>query len=222
PNSGKSTLFNALLERKRAIVSHIAGTTRDYLEEALHIEGIPVKITDTAGLRNTTDAVEVEGVLMVESVLQRSDLILVINDSSLGWYHSDELTSQLELLYPHAEVALVQNKIDKIDTFYEMAPLTISAKFGEGIKELKRYIYERAMANTSLSMDSLVNRRQANLLLKASEALDGALDAIDAGRENELIALEIRSAISTFGEITGEKWSEEVLNTIFGQFCIGK
>jgi tRNA modification GTPase len=114
PNAGKSSLFNALLNRKRAIVSHIPGTTRDYIEETLHIQNIAVKITDTAGLRNTEDTIEMEGIHLAQSIITQANLVLIINDATQGTDHSNTLQHKLQQQFPTTHIITVHNKIDLI------------------------------------------------------------------------------------------------------------
>lgn len=221
PNSGKSTLFNALLGRPRAIVSQIAGTTRDYLEETLHLGGIAVKIVDTAGLRETTDTIEIQGIELAESVLERSNLILVINDISEGMGNSEALFCSLKEKFPETDVLLLQNKIDL--TAESKASFThISAATGEGIEQLKAAIAKKAKLSTERISDILVNSRHARLLTMTIESLQRAKTALESDMENEIIAIDLREARRYMGEVTGEEWNEEVLDHIFSRFCIGK
>lgn len=226
PNSGKSTLFNALLKRNRAIVSEIPGTTRDYLEEYIYLEGIPVKIIDTAGLRDTNDIIEIEGIRLVESLLEQSNLILVLNDASVSTENSNNLLSELQRRYASAKVLLIQNKIDKIENFDNFAnkdnEINISAKNGNGIDELTNIISREAMISISREQDILLNLRHYAILEKVKENLENALSSIDEQLENEFIAIDIRSALKHLGELTGEVYNEEILNNIFSKFCIGK
>lgn len=225
PNSGKSTLFNALLEKERAIVSHIPGTTRDYLEETLFFEGITVKITDTAGIRETDDVIEIQGIKMIDSVLKQSNLILVLADISSNESNSFDLNLQLKEKYPEAEILIVNNKIDllKEDEYHkDEIQLYISAKKGIGISELKNYIKENAIKSVSAVNDILLNKRQAILLEQALSVLNQIKDNIFSIKENELISIDIHRTADIMGEITGEKWNEAVLNNIFSNFCIGK
>lgn len=220
PNSGKSTLFNALLGKHRAIVSEIAGTTRDYLEENIMINGINIKISDTAGLRdNSTDRIEIEGIKMVESVLEEANLILILNDVTDGIDNSDELYLSLKLKYPDKLIQLYQNKTDltdfKQDTF-------ISAKKGTGIENLKDFIYYSARNSTERVQDVLINSRHSALLQTVIISLNNAIDLINMGDDNTVISIEIRKATKILGELTGETWNEEVLAHIFSRFCIGK
>lgn len=224
PNSGKSTLFNALLQKTRAIVSHIPGTTRDYIEETLFLDGLSVKIIDTAGIRETDDVIEIEGIRLVESVLEQSNMIIILNDISISQENSDNLKQQISVKYPESEVILVHNKIDngKIETTNKESIFYISAKKLTGIDELKTFITEKAKQSTERVKDILINQRHVTLLNQVDAELNSAIIAINSGLDNTAVAIDIRRATKAIGEITGEIWSEDVLNNIFSRFCIGK
>jgi len=223
PNAGKSKLFNALLNRNRAIVSDIPGTTRDYIEENLMVGGVMLKLIDTAGLRDTTDTIEIQGIKMVESILEQSNMILVINDISISQDNSNLLFEQIKDKYKEAKTLLVQNKIDLVKNYKKTEDeIYISAKYGTGIEELLKRIEQEIKMNIESTKDVLVNQRQATLLKQAVFDLEKAKDLIKMGAENEIVAIEIKNAGKRLGEITGVSWSEEVLNAIFGSFCIGK
>ncbi len=239
PNSGKSTLFNALLRRPRAIVSHIPGTTRDYIEESLFLNGITVKLIDTAGIRDTQDFIEIEGIKFVESILKQSNMILILNDLSVSRTASDDLYKNISSNYPDAKVILVHNKIDLIDFSSIISKqnsasslsnldsgtipcVYISAKESIGIQQLEEIIEAEASSSTERINDVLINRRHSQLLNEAASELGNALDSLKAGWENELVSIDIRQAIKRIGELTGETWNEEILNSIFSRFCIGK
>jgi len=223
PNSGKSTLFNMLLERDRAIVSEIPGTTRDYLEETIILNGISVRIIDTAGLRDTKDIIEIEGIKFVESVLEQSNLIIVLNDISQSEDYSAELMKQIERRFPEHETILVHNKIDKAGGIGKKPDnIYISAKHGNGIEDLKEFLARHAKESTERIKDVMINQRHAALLGEVVSALDSAIEAGQNGLDNTVISIDVRRATKSLGEITGEIWSEEVLNNIFSRFCIGK
>lgn len=225
PNSGKSTLFNSLLQRRRAIVSEIPGTTRDYLEEPILINDILVKLIDTAGIRPTTDVIEVEGIKMVQSLLEQSNMIILLNDLSKGIDFSDKLYQQMRQRYPDSKIIVVHNKVDIYQGRLkpeDESTLYVSAKLGTGIDKLKQRIYESARTDIGSHKDVLVNQRHYLLLRQANQELSNALDSVKKGLGNELIAIDIRRAVRLLGEIIGESWSQEVLNNIFSSFCIGK
>ncbi len=233
PNSGKSTLFNTLLQKERSIVSPQPGTTRDYIEESFYIANIPIIITDTAGLRETEDLIEIEGIKFVQSVLSRSNMILIINDSTISSNDSINLLNKIKTNYKETKVILLNNKIDKIDesnlSILEAKEqsnseeiINISAKYGFGIEKIKSAIEREASKSIDIVKDALLNKRQESLLQKSAEYLKGAKRAIDDGFENEIISINIRKAAEMFGRITGDNFNEEVLNNIFSKFCIGK
>jgi tRNA modification GTPase len=220
PNSGKSTLFNKILQKNRAIVSEIEGTTRDYIEEDILLGDIKVRLIDTAGLRETEDIIEIAGIKLVESVLEQSNLVIVLNDASRGVEQSDELYRTLKQKYPNSEFILVQNKCDLIDK--QLDGVSISAKTGAGIEQITEKIKSAAKNSIDRINDVLINKRHADLLRRTSNEIQRGIDAIDANMQNEIIAIDIRNATNTLGEITGDRWNEEVLAEIFSGFCIGK
>lgn len=225
PNSGKSTLFNALLNRKRAIVSEIPGTTRDYLEETLMLGGIAIRLVDTAGIRPTDHIVEIEGIRMGESLLEQSNMIIILNDVSISPDHSDRLYSKISERYPAARTIIVHNKIDlaEIDPDETKSEtINISAKKNIGIEALKTLIENEALHSAERVKDVLVNQRQALLLGQAADALNNAVHSLMEGFDNAAVSIDIREAARKLGEITGETWNEDVLNHIFQRFCIGK
>jgi tRNA modification GTPase len=223
PNTGKSTLFNTLLKRKRAIVSEIPGTTRDYIEEFIYINDIPIKIIDTAGMRESTDIIEIEGIKLVSSIIKQSNLIVVLNDAKISLNHSDNILKELKKQYPTHDIILVHNKIDAIDkTISNNQEISISAKYNKGIEDLKNEIYNKAKKYYIQENDIVVNQRQYNLLQEIKVNLNDALNSLKNDMENEFIAIDIRKAIKVIGELTGEIYNEDILNSIFSSFCIGK
>ncbi len=229
PNAGKSSLFNALLQRRRAIVSPIPGTTRDYLEEGFLIHGIPVRLIDTAGFRETEDIVELEGIALAEQVVQQCNVLLVVNDVTQGVEHSYTLLYQLRRRFPDAAYAYVQNKIDLLDGHGRPGAVEpgvpvfwVSALRGDGIEGLRQWLGEQARVSSDLGVDALVNARQALLLRETAAALGRACEGLRLGLSGEFIAADLREAIQRLSDLMGETWKEEVLNTIFARFCIGK
>jgi tRNA modification GTPase len=229
PNAGKSSLLNAILGRKRAIVSDIAGTTRDYLEEAVQIGTSAVRMIDTAGFRASNDVIEVAGIQLAESLLESCHLILVLNDISEGETHSNPLLESLRMKFPDAECTLVQTKIDKLPQTpnannggLSSNYLSISVVSEKGMLELKQYIAHKAESASQSVSDALINARQAALLAQAASSLVKAKEAVVAGASNEFAAIDLRDALKRIGEITGEVWNEEILNSVFAKFCIGK
>jgi tRNA modification GTPase len=224
PNAGKSSLLNALLERKRAIVSATPGTTRDYIEEMIHLDGAAVRLVDTAGFRESGDMVEVEGIRLAVELLEQCHLILVLNDITEGENHSIGLMTSLHAQFPDAECMLVNTKLDIIGNaaFAPKNTLGISTTSGAGMADLKRFLASKANIATETVNDALINARQASLLRQAAESLAKAREAALAGESNEFTAIDLRDALKRIGEITGAVWNDDILNAVFGKFCIGK
>ena len=232
PNVGKSSLLNRLLGEKRAIVTSIPGTTRDFIEEALDIGGIPVRLTDTAGIRPPEDAIEREGIDLVWERLAAADTVLVLLDGS-----AELTTDDRELLVKLREKPLLPavNKSDLPQRLDEGSlreilpetaprPLRISAKYGDGIEALKQAICDTALVTPLQEMPEalIAHLRHKVALEKAAEGLIRARDGLRGGLPPELAALEIREALDALGEITGRTTTEDVLERIFMNFCIGK
>lgn len=224
PNAGKSSLLNALLERKRAIVSATPGTTRDYIEEMIHLEGSALRLVDTAGFRESGDMVEVEGIKLAVELLEQCHLILVLNDSTEGKDHSTPLIRSLQAKFPKAECQLVHTKLDILgtDTFNIGTAFAISTVSGSGMTTLKRFLASKAQVSPETVSDALINARQASLLRQAADSLQKAQEAALAGESNEFTAIDLRDALKRIGEITGAVWNDDILNAVFGKFCIGK
>jgi len=230
-NVGKSSLLNMLLKEDRAIVTPIPGTTRDVIEEVLNIEGIPVRLMDTAGLRRAMDSIELEGVKRTRERVEDADFILLVLDGSRGLDVDDfEIFEEIER--KKKVVAINKNDLplkisleDIKDRFREDPFVSISALKNEGIDKLKRAIYQSLIhRNVRSSPEHLIvaNIRHKTALVQAKESLSNALKGLEEGASLEFIAFEIRSALEALGEMVGETATEEVLNRIFEQFCIGK
>lgn len=230
PNVGKSSLLNALLQEKRAIVTDIPGTTRDIIEEVINIKGIPLKIVDTAGIRETEDIVEKIGVEKSREFFAKADLVLLVLDAA------DELTKEdimiMELLGEKKAIILI-NKTDlpqKLDEERVMKMvgdkpvLKISVKENLGIEDLKDTIAQIFFKGELKSRDNtmITNIRHRDALKKAKENLVDAIKTIDAEMPLDCISIDIREAWNRIGEITGETVKEDILNEIFRRFCIGK
>lgn len=229
PNAGKSTLFNALLGEERAITSPIAGTTRDYLKESIILGGGTVHLYDTAGLRETEDLIEIEGIKLVESVMERANIIVLLRDLS----NSDrEQNSQIEKglrerFASDKELLTVWTKSDLVSketlrNEIRENDFSVSSKEGTGLGELRTYFEAYIAEKMQLLGSTLVNSRQSRLLQQAAEHIRAAAELNALGEGNELIGYEIRDAAKEISWITGERWSEQVLNDIFAGFCIGK
>ncbi len=230
PNVGKSSLMNRLLGEKRAIVTPIPGTTRDFIEETINIQGIPVKITDTAGVRNSTETIEKEGIAFVWEKVMAADIVIILIDGSTCLGEED-----VEVVDRNKErkTVLVVNKSDLppritdaelADLMPGVKPLRISAKYGSGISELRERIFSLASDDERFTESDVVltNLRHKISLEKSAEALTAAKDNISLGSSPELSAFDIRDALHYLGDIAGETMSEDVLDRIFSNFCIGK
>lgn len=226
PNVGKSSLLNALLQCERAIVTHVPGTTRDAIEDFANINGIPFKLVDTAGIAPTEDVVEREGILRSRERIEQSDLILLVLDASADMTDEDRILLSDTKDRPRI---LVINKIDlprKID----LSPLEknilveISAKEGNGIDELKKKIEKTVWGGRVAAPEgaAITNLRQKQALKSASQAIERADRTIEENFSPELIAIELKEALDSIGEITGEIVTDDILDRIFSQFCIGK
>lgn len=240
PNVGKSSLLNVLLGEERAIVTHIPGTTRDVIEEAVNIHGIAVALMDTAGLRETPDFVESLGVCAARERIEGADVVVFVFDASRGDFADDK-----ELLKGLGEkkVLLVGNKLDKIDGGQEAllreeflsaegSPLPIvfiSALEGKGLKALEAALYKSitgqapATAGAApLPGEFIATLRQREALLRVLEAVTRAETALGQGLVCDLVATDLRAAQRGLKELTGEVTSDDILDRIFSGFCIGK
>lgn len=226
PNAGKSSLFNALLQRNRAIVSDIPGTTRDYLSETLFIEGYAVHVSDTAGLRETSDQIELQGINITSSLIEQSDLVLVVNDASSGFTNSDPLVADLRVRFPEIEIVVAQNKIDLVtsetDSSQSMDSIRCSAITETGLQHIREAFFDRVRKSTSSVSDVLLNSRQMQLLKLAGNDVRSCQIGLEQGLSADFLAVDIRSAIRLFGDITGDSWNPDVLDSVFSRFCIGK
>ncbi|MBI3578680.1 MAG: GTP-binding protein, partial [Ignavibacteriales bacterium] len=238
PNVGKSSLLNALLRENRAIVTDIPGTTRDTIEETITIDGLMFNITDTAGLRDTTDPVEREGVRRTDERIANCDLLLLMFDLSRQ-LTNDEDTQAEELIkrvrQGGASPLLVLNKMDiktQTNRFFHkesklsaMPVVRISAKTTEGLSELKKLIVTTALHGKKAVSESgitITNARHYSSLLKANESLKLSLSSLTTKQSGEFIAVDLRAALDSLGEIIGIVTTDDILNRIFSTFCIGK
>lgn len=231
PNVGKSSLLNVLLKEDRAIVTPIPGTTRDPIEEILNISGIPIRLIDTAGLRRPKDSIEEEGIKRAKRKVSDADLVLLIIDGSREIDEDDldifdEVKGKKKIVVLNKKDLLPKVSIEDLRRKFEGEPIVaISALKNWGIDELKKEIYNTLIGRgVKVSSDHLIisNIRHKLSLEKTKENLLNALNGIESELSLEFIAFEIRQALETLGEITGEITSEEILNRIFEQFCIGK
>ncbi|RBP36689.1 tRNA uridine-5-carboxymethylaminomethyl(34) synthesis GTPase MnmE [Garciella nitratireducens] len=230
PNVGKSSLLNALVKEGRAIVTDVPGTTRDIIEEYINIRGVPLKIIDTAGIRETEDVVEKIGVDKSRELIEKSDLILFLLDVSKELSKEDELLIDL---VQNKKAIILFNKIDldpKVsieklkDKFPKKSIIEISALKGEGVERLQNEIVQMVYGGrVSIEKDGLVsNVRHKNLLEKALNSITITIDTIQQGLPLELISVDLKDCWDYLGQVTGDTVSEDIIDQIFSNFCIGK
>lgn len=230
PNVGKSSLMNAILRENRAIVTDIPGTTRDIIEEHINIKGIPLKIIDTAGIRETEDLVEKLGVDRAKEILKNSDLAIAVFDSSREL--DDEDLEIVELIKDKKSIVLL-NKTDldkKLDEsilkskLKDSIILSTAIVKGDGVKSLEDTIYDLFMSSeVKINENTIItNTRHRDLLLKSKQNMIEAIESINMNLPIDCIEVDIRNAIENLGEVTGDSVGEDIIDTIFKNFCIGK
>ncbi len=215
-NVGKSSLFNALLNLERAIVTDIAGTTRDVITETLDIKGVSVTLIDTAGMRKSTDTVEKIGIDNTLAYAKNADLILCLFDSSFGLRQCDKEVFENFKDVPKIVIG-TKSDIKKPENV-----LGVSAKTKEGLEELKNEIYEKIMGINQIETEFSTNQRQQGRLNEAKKALERAIEGAEIEELQDLISIDIKASLLALDEITGEVITDDVLNNIFENFCIGK
>lgn len=220
-NVGKSSLLNYLLKESRAIVSSIPGTTRDVIREEIYIDGILYRFFDTAGIRDTNDCIEKEGVSRSREIIKQSDIVLFIYDITQSF--DNDLLNEIFSLTEKEKVILVANKAD-LDNKILTENLNISALTGHGINALLEAIKNKTFESKIYSEKTAIisNVRHLMALKKSKEHLSAAVDSLNKTMSGEFIAVDIRVAIDCLGEIIGKVTSEDVLGNIFANFCIGK
>jgi len=229
PNVGKSTLLNSLLKEERAIVTHIPGTTRDVIEEIINIKGIPLVLTDTAGIRKTEDIVENIGVEKSKKFIENADLVLLVLDASRELESEDREVIE-EIQNHNKKTIVLLNKIDlerkiELEEFNLENILEISAKDNIGIEDMEERIYSYIVEeNVEDSSEKLIitNIRHKTALEKTKDAIRNIFETIDAGMPMDLISVDLKEALDSLSEITGEISSEDILDHVFGNFCVGK
>lgn len=230
PNVGKSSLLNALLQEERAIVADIPGTTRDTIEESLNLRGIPLKLIDTAGIHQTADFVERQGVARSKSYIDAADLLLVMFDASQPLTGAD---AQLLEAVNCRNAIFVLNKVDLpiVTTSAELQSLApmgsivqTSVLHGDGIEALKTAIIKKILKGRETVREGLIvtNLRHYEALRRARVALEQARDGLSRALPPDLIAVDFRTSLDCLGEIVGVTTTEDILDRIFSQFCIGK
>ena len=229
PNVGKSTLLNSLLKEERAIVTHIPGTTRDVIEEIINIKGIPLVLTDTAGIRKTEDIVENIGVEKSKKFIENADLVLLVLDASRELESEDREVIE-EIQNHNKKTIVLLNKIDlerkiELEEFNLENILEISAKDNIGIEDMEERIYSYIVEeNVEDSSEKLIitNIRHKTALEKTKDAIRNIFETIDAGMPMDLISVDLKEALDSLSEITGEISSEDILDHVFGNVGVGK
>ncbi|MDY3978945.1 MAG: tRNA uridine-5-carboxymethylaminomethyl(34) synthesis GTPase MnmE [Tidjanibacter sp.] len=215
PNVGKSTLLNRLVGDERAMVSEIAGTTRDTIEESVTIDGVRFRMVDTAGLRQTDDPLEKMGIERAMKAVQKADVVIEITDG-------ESLPPNID--YGQRRVLHVTNKIDRL-AHVDVADgtIAISAKYGEGIGALKKALRGTIDTDAIMRGEAVVSSiRHYDALCRATASLDRAREGLADGTPTELVAQDVREVLGAIGEITGAVTSQDILTSIFSNFCIGK
>ena len=238
PNVGKSTLLNALLNEERALVSEIAGTTRDTIEDEISIGGVGFRFMDTAGIRKTDDVVEGMGIQRTFEKIDKAQVVIFLLDATTFKTGRSGLRSEIEKIgnrHPQKPMIAVANKIDAVggpiktelqgvlDEIPGIQVQLLSAKTGEGVEALKDKLLEFINTGALRNNETIVtNTRHYSALTKALEEIQKVKLGMDSGVSGDLLAVDIRQALYHFGEITGEISSEDLLGNIFANFCIGK
>ncbi|MCX8109127.1 MAG: GTP-binding protein, partial [Verrucomicrobiae bacterium] len=226
PNVGKSSLLNRLLGQDRAITSPVPGTTRDTIAETANIRGIPVTLIDTAGLRETSDSIESQGVARTRAAVAASDFILQVLDSSQPLTREDELYLGE---FAGRQRILVYNKCDLPPRLHLVPPantptVRVSCLTGEGLDELRDAIRSVVFVGncSSGTAEVMINSRHEAALKRAYRAASTALQNLRENTGTELVAMDLRIAIDALGEVVGKNFTEDILDAIFARFCIGK
>jgi len=233
PNVGKSTLLNALLNEERAIVSEIAGTTRDTIEDEISIGGIGFRFIDTAGIRETEDVVETIGIKKTFEKIDQAQVVIYLFDSLKSISDLKMIQVEIEKIknkYPQKPLLIIANKIDQLDDS-DLATMQntiqgiqlLSAKTGFGVEQLTNSLLELINTGALRNNETIItNSRHYDALLKAFEEIQKVKQGLETGLSGDLLAIDIRQALYHFGEITGEITNDDLLGNIFANFCIGK
>ena len=230
PNVGKSSLLNALVREERAIVTDEPGTTRDVIEETVNIMGIPARVLDTAGIRNSNSKTERLGIDRAIKAIEQADIVLLLIDIS------QQLTSEdIDLMARTTDSRriVVLNKSDlahklKLNDITSKAgsvhSVEVSALKGDGVGELEKTIFDSVLLNKVVAENTevMVNLRQKEALMRAGECIRKAIESAEKGMQADFVSIDVKGAIAALGEVTGEVVSDEILNRIFEEFCVGK
>ena len=223
PNAGKSSLLNSLTKQSSAIVTDIAGTTRDVLKETIHADGMPIHIIDTAGLHNSDNVIEQEGIRRAHNEINNADVVLLVYDSTESKVDLSILPDSVK----NKPIILVRNKIDLVNQKplvqknNNLLEIAISAKNGEGIDSVRGALSDFAGLNTSIEGVFLARKRHIDAIKETLNFIINAINQLNEG-SSELVAEDLRQAGIQLGQITGEFSSDDLLGGIFSSFCIGK
>jgi len=234
-NAGKSTLLNLLLKEEKAIVSDIHGTTRDFIEDTINIDGLVFRLIDTAGIRDTEDTVETLGIERTFKKMEQASIILWVVDSTMDDKHIKELSEKILPYVTDQKIIMVFNKVDvvgcgvimdrKRTILHDQIPdrIFISAKYNEGVNDLERKLVEAANIPEFGEQDIVVtNTRHYEALQNALHSIQRVLEGMESGISTDFLAQDIRECMHYLGEITGHISTDEILGNIFSNFCIGK
>lgn len=239
PNTGKSTLLNQLLGEERAIVSNIAGTTRDVIEETLNIDGILFRLIDTAGIREHAEEIEAMGIERSKQKIEQAQIVAVLGDGAVKQSEklghgtmstpaTIEWARNIQREFPKKKVIVLSNKSDLsnesiIDTASDLKTLPISAKQGSGLDAFKKWMVREVQQGYDVAQETIVtNTRHVEALQAAKESLIRVVEGIETDVPSDFVALDIRQAMYHLGSITGQISEEDILTNIFSKFCIGK
>lgn len=228
PNVGKSSLLNLILDKERAIVASSPGTTRDTIEETIDLKGLPITLIDTAGVHEASDSIENQGIQRSLQEIEQADLVLFIIDAGCSFtpQYVDLLTS-----VPHDRLLLVFNKIDlpvrcdisSVTGRYAYPSVQISAHTGDGLPQLLEQMFNLIITDNSyMESDVLINSRQLDHIIQSREKLSIAIENLMVSAGSEIVAIEIRDAVSHLDAVVGLEFGDDVLDLVFSQFCIGK
>ncbi len=218
PNTGKSSLLNALMGYDKAIVSSTAGTTRDIVEGSIDVNGVTFNFSDTAGIRENADKIEQLGVTLSKKIVNESDVLLFVIDGS----DVDEEDEKIFSLIKDKNYLFAVNKTDKSDYKDDRADIYVSALKGENLRELKEKLYNKTvLGGVDVNGDFLCEERHFDALSRAKEKLSSAINAIDAV-SLDILAIDIKDGWDALGEISGRTATEDIINNIFSKFCVGK
>ena len=222
PNAGKSSLLNALVEKERAIVTEIPGTTRDTIEEWIQINGLPFHLIDTAGIRETQEKIELEGIRRSRQALEGAEIVLHLIDLSQPW---SEENNQLTTIYDANRVILVGNKSDLPEDpslpSKKLSLIKVSSKTGSGLSALKGELLQKA-GTAQLETTVTINLRHKDCLMRSLPPLQQAIEGLEKQLPPELISIELREALAALTEIVGITSNEDILDQLFKTFCLGK